>query len=435
MKFIKKINFKKFHELSHHLSNITWLFSEQMLRMTTALILGIWVARHLGPGDYGVYSYVIGISGILISITKMGLDTILIREIIDNPIQREVYLGTAFWIRTVNTILLLIIFYVIIYVFENDENTKNLIYIASIGIIFQSFDVIESYFLSVVQAKIISICKIIQNIISSILKYYGLINDYQITFFVVIILLDIIFISIAYTIAYGQKNTINFLNKFCMEKAKNILKAVWPLLLSTVVVILYKKFDLIIIKYILDDYSVGIYSAAIKFSDALYFIPILITTSFSSTLMNSKNTNINIYNNRVKQLYQLIFIITTLLAMAIAFFSEFLIIISFGHYYSEAVILQKIHAISVIMVGIGIVTTHWHIIEKRTELIFYNNMIGAIISIVGNIILIPKFGIIGAVVVSIFAQFMAVFAMNFFWKKTRSEFIKLNKFRIKTCEK
>ena len=41
-----------------YFKNTSWLFFEHILRMTLGLFIGVWVARYLGPNQFGLFSYV-----------------------------------------------------------------------------------------------------------------------------------------------------------------------------------------------------------------------------------------------------------------------------------------------------------------------------------------------------------------------------------------
>jgi len=40
-----------------YFSNTSWLLAERILRMTVALLVGVYVARYLGPERFGLLSY------------------------------------------------------------------------------------------------------------------------------------------------------------------------------------------------------------------------------------------------------------------------------------------------------------------------------------------------------------------------------------------
>ena len=65
-----------------YLRNTSWMMGEQFLRIISGLFVGVWVARYLGPEQFGLFSYVLAFTAIFGSIAKLGLDSIIIRELV-----------------------------------------------------------------------------------------------------------------------------------------------------------------------------------------------------------------------------------------------------------------------------------------------------------------------------------------------------------------
>ena len=155
-----------------YFANTSWMFGEQVLRMASGLLVGIWVARYLGPEQFGLFSYALAFVSIFSGLAKLGLDGIVVRDLVNHPHQRDVYLGTAFWLKFVGAFVMLGIVALATLFTSNDHTTNLYVFIISSGIIFQSFEVVDFYFQSKVLSKFVSICKITQLAVSSALKIY-----------------------------------------------------------------------------------------------------------------------------------------------------------------------------------------------------------------------------------------------------------------------
>jgi len=88
------------------------MFAEQMLRMIAGLLVGLWVARYLGPSQFGVFSYAIAFTALFSSIAKLGLDGIVVRDLVKEPGQRDLYMGTAFWLKMAGALAMMVMIYV-----------------------------------------------------------------------------------------------------------------------------------------------------------------------------------------------------------------------------------------------------------------------------------------------------------------------------------
>jgi hypothetical protein len=65
------------------------MFGEQVLRMIAGLLVGIWVARYLGPEQFGVFSYATAFVAIFSAAAKLGLDGIVVRDLVKEVIGFE----------------------------------------------------------------------------------------------------------------------------------------------------------------------------------------------------------------------------------------------------------------------------------------------------------------------------------------------------------
>ena len=122
------------------------MFAEQILRLIAGLFVGVWVARYLGTEQFGIFSYAIAFAAIFSSIAKLGLDGILVRDLVREPNQRDIYLGTAFWLKLAGALITLGAVALATQLTSNNRTTSLYILIIASGPIFQSFEVVDFYF-------------------------------------------------------------------------------------------------------------------------------------------------------------------------------------------------------------------------------------------------------------------------------------------------
>ena len=80
---LTKLKDLKNHEgFLKYLKNTSWLFGEKILRIVVGLFVGIWVARYLGPEQFGLFSYAQSFVGLFTAIATLGLDGIVVRELV-----------------------------------------------------------------------------------------------------------------------------------------------------------------------------------------------------------------------------------------------------------------------------------------------------------------------------------------------------------------
>lgn len=428
---------KNHHGFRRYAANTYWMMAEQMLRIIARLFVGIWVARYLGPEQFGLFSYVLAFTIIFGGIAKLGLDEILVRELVNQQGARDIYMGTAFWLKVAGALLTMGIIAVIVPFTSNNSMTNLFIFIIAGGFVFQSFEVIEFYFQARVQAKFISICKVIQLLLSSIIKLYLVITRADLVWFVFVTAFDTLSLGFSYFIAYRLRNNPSFFRFFNVSVAKALLKDAWPLIFSSLVIMIYMRIDQVMIKEMLGDYDVGIYSAAVRLSEAVYFIPMLLGASVFPAIINAKKLGDELYHKRLQRLYTFMVWLAIFIALPMTFLSTWLVTLLFGKSYILAGRILTIHIWASVFVFLGVAFSKYLLAENLTRVAFQKSFLGALTNVLFNFILIPKYGGPGAAIGTLLSQFIANYVYDIFDKrlhaqlllKTKAIFLPLQAFR------
>lgn len=399
--------------------------------MVAGVLVGIWVARYLGPEQFGVFSYALAFVAIFGSIAKLGLDSIVVRELVKNSDKRDVYLGTAFWLKVIGAFLTLGAVAIATTFTSNNDTTNLYIFIIASGIIFQSFEVIDFYFQSKVLSKFVSICRTTQLLLSSLLKVYLVLTGADLFWFVIVTLLDQITLAVSLYFAYRYQKIGDFYRHFELGIAKQLLRDSWPLIFSGLVVMIYMRIDQIMIKEMLGEKEVGIYSAAMRLSEVWYFIPMLITQSLFPAIVTAKKINEALYILRLQRLYTFLVWMAIAVALPMTFLSNWVVELLYGVAYSESGPVLMIHIWTGVFVALGVASSSWLTNENLQHIALYRTLSGLVINIILNLVLIPTYGVIGAAIATVTAQLMAAFVFDAFSKKTRATFfMKLTAFNL-----
>lgn len=398
------------------------MITEQFLRVISGVIIGIWIARHLGPDNFGTLSYILSISLFFNCIAKFGLEGFLVRELVNAPLSTHSILGTAFWLKATAASAASVCAAIPTFFLNIPPIEKCGIILVSVGSLFQCFDTIEYYFQSRVQAKIASICKIIQLSISAILKIALLALDAGVLAFVIVALLDLVSLGLAHFFAYNKFGDKSFYRHFDRKLALQFTKHAWPLFLTSLVVTLYTRADQILIRYILSESDVGQYAAATRISEALHFIPAIICTSIFPALIECRIQSNKIYLANIEKLYSAMIWMGLTSALLLSTFSDLIISTLYGNSYRQAAELLPILAWANIFVFIGIPFGKHLLVENMTKYTLIRTSIGAVLNISLNCILLPIIGLYGAAAASLIAQGCTNYGIDALNPKMRHQF-------------
>lgn len=411
---------------SKYFKNTSWLMFGKILSM----VVGFLIARYLGPVSFGDLSFADALTAIVAAIGTLGLDSFIVREILNDPGKRDEILGTSLALRIgVNLILipLSIGIYLLFHHFSAQPGKPLTLIVAllSFASFFKSFNVIDSYFQSQVQSKYVVHVQNICVILSACLKVLLVWSGAPLVFFAAALTFDGFILAAGLIIIYYQRGLKINRWTFSMERARSLLKQSFPLILSAVMVSIYMKIDQVMLKSE-GSAEVGIYSAAAKISEAWYFIPMAIVTSVFPALIHARKTDPERYQKRLKNLYDLLVFISLPVALFISFFGTDLIHLLYGNKFEGAGSMLSIHIWSGIFVFFGIASSQYLINEGFTQISFQRTAAGAIINILLNFWLIPLYGGIGASIATLIACIFSTFYILFI-PKTRQHGIMMLK--------
>ena len=196
-------------------------------------------------------------------------------------------------------------------------------------------------------------------------------------------------------------------------------------MLSSISIILYMRIDQVMIKNMLGDSELGIYSVAVKIAELPNFIPVIISASVFPAIISYRK-NKKLYNLRLQQLYNVFSLISISIALVISIFSPFIIWILFWNQYSGASVILSIYIWSIVPVFLWVASGKYLLTENLTDISLYRTLIWAIMNVILNIILIPIYGWIWAAVSTVVSYTISVYIIIII-KKTRKNWLLLVK--------
>ncbi|MGB4400026.1 MAG: flippase [Daejeonella sp.] len=404
-----------------YFKNTGWL----MLGKILSLVVGIFIAKFLGPSNFGDLNFAIAFTAIIAAVGTLGLDSFIIREVLDQPGKRDEILGTAFWMRVTISIILVpasVLIYIFFRSLADQQGTELTLIIAfcASALFFKAFNIIDSYFQSQVRSKFVVLVQNICLIISSFIKISFVLLKLPLVYFAFALVIDGLMLAIGLVIIYHREN-LHIRNwVFNSSRAKYLLSQSWPLILSAVMVTLYMQIDILMLKYFTGSTEAGIYSAAARISEAWYFIPIAIVTSVFPAIIHARKTDPKRYQKRLQNLYDLLVAISLPVALIVSLGAGTFIQLLYGEQFEGAGDMLSIHIWSGIFVFLGSASGQYLLAEGYTKISFYRTAIGAAANILLNLWLIPLYGGVGASIATLIAYFVTTFSILLF-SKTRGQ--------------
>lgn len=412
--------------MQRYFANTAWLLGERLLRLVIHLLVITYVARYLGPESFGKLSYAQSFMGLFTAVVTLGLPRILVRELVKSPDKSRELLGSASAIMLMGSILAICMLAIMTYFLDISELERWMIIIIGTGLVFQSANVIDFYFQSLVRSRYVVQAQALQMVVSSITKLVLVWVQAELIWFAAVSVIDGLALALGLLYVYKRNPAApaGTLRSWSFQSsiATDLLKSSWPLILSSMAITVYMKIDQIMIREMLDAAAVGQYAAAVNISEVWYFIPVAITTSVFPSIIRSRENSQELYHDRLQWLFNLMVFLAIAVAVPITFFSREIVAVLFGADYSQAASIVTIHIWAAVFVFVNNTLQQWYIAEGLEKLSAVRTTMGLLINIALNYLLIGRYGVLGAAWATLISRAMVGFVFNFMFLRTRPMF-------------
>lgn len=383
--------------------------------MALGLVVGAWVARYLGPSQFGELAYVLAYIALFSAIANLGMDGIVVRDIAKDKSVASRILGTAFALRLfVGTFCWLVAIAGMVLI--GDSNSAWLTALAGGSLVFQAADTVDLWFQSQSQSRRTVIAKLIAYLISNGAKVALILANASLMAFAAVMALDAITAAIGLGVAYRRYPAIGRWQHLA-EESRKLMKESWPFMVSGLAIMIYMRIDQIMLKEMLGTTELGVYAAALPLSQAWHFIPMTLYVSLAPFVARKRSENHAEYLKTLIWIFRIFLFIGLSVSVVTGMLSAYIINLLYGQQFAAAADVLSIHVFTNVFIFLGVAHSLWVVNERRPGVRLYGTVMAALFTILANFFFIPRHGILAVAWVSIFAQFLAAVAVNYFFAR------------------
>jgi PST family polysaccharide transporter len=410
--------------LQRTLSNLTWLSVDRVVRLFGAVFVNAWLTRYLGPENNGVLSYALAFVGMFSPLAVLGMDAIVIRDIVRDPTQKDEILGSAFGLRLAGAGSAVAFAVIGIFLVRPDDTvTQVLVVISSMGLIFQAFDVIDYWFQSQVISKYTVYARNTAFFSLSILKILAILFHAEIFVFVILTSVELIVAAAGLVFMYRRNGFSVRQWSFKFDRARSLIINSWPIIISDLAVFAQTRIDQVMIGQFLTNTDVGYYAAAQKISEPLGFLPMIIMSSVYPVIVRTKEWSEEEYVKRLTNLYRLMFILSLSICLPISLMSGPIVSVLYGDQFTQSSSLLSFLIWTRFYAFYGVARS----IFISTENLFRHALVcsvsGVSVSILANYFLIQEYGMYGSIMATHAGFIVTIFIVDGISRRTRLNFI------------
>jgi len=396
----------KIHNIA---KNTSYLTIALVLQKVISFSYFTLLARFLGPEDLGKYYFAISFTTIFAIFIDLGVSNVIIREVAKGQDRAGRLLGSILTLKIPLAALSVLAAVILINVFNYDPLIKTLVYVSCFSMVLDSFTL--SFFSAVRgfhNLKYESISSIVFQLIVLFVGYGALLLGGGL----IAAMLALALASL-YNFLYSFWVTVRRIKiaiKLTYDSAlvKQIARITWPFALYAIFQRLYTYLDSVLISFFAGNEQVGLYQVAFKIIFALQFLPLAFTASLYPALSSYWQNNREQLAVTFERAINYLTIISWPIVVGVLLLADKIVLL-FKSGYEGAILPMQITILALFFIFANFpIGSLLNACDKQLRNTV-NMGIVAVVSIILNLILIPRLAAVGASIVLLISNGLLFF--------------------------
>ncbi|GAB3895546.1 flippase [Spirosoma agri] len=406
-------------ETASILKNIGWLLQGKLINYILIFAVGIYTINRLGPERYGVFTYCYALSSFFTTLVGFGLREIVIRELAKNAENRRTILGTAGALMGGFSLVSYGLVIGVVYVLRpSDDFSHQLVSLLGVSLFFVPLTVFSFYFDAQLQSKKAVGAANIASIATSAAKVTVATVSKNLFLYGVATLTESFITGIGLLYLAIKEQLLNGL-RFDRRFARMLLRDSWPLAVSNMAIWLFMRVDQILVRDMAGDFESGIYATANRFVDAVYFVPMIIQSSFLPKIVKAHQKSLAEFLQSLAHLHKIMVGAAYAIIVGFVLFIKPFIVFFLGNRFEASADVSLVLVITLLFVALGVARNAYVYTLNLSHLFLRITLIGSVLNIGMNMFLIPRYGAYGAAISVLVTQFYVTFLSSFIHKPLR----------------
>lgn len=376
---------------------------EHAVRLSLTAVLGIFVARYLGPEGLGLLSFAQSVFGLLMPVVLLGFPAVLVREFSTGPDWRPT-LASALAAQAPIAVLVAVVGFVIVGVSRGFETQAVLTALAMTPLpLLTANRSVRSLLEATGRSHVILFAGITAGLIASTVKILAIVAAADVWVFALAGTIEVGIVTCGLIVGIPVRPRIHSLTRYVrLSVIKDLIGESWPLLLSALAVTIYMRVDVVMLGLLASDQETGIYTAAANLSEVWYFLPMAAVAALRPLLSRLHAQGAEGHYEWVLQRFMAgTAAVCYIAVVAILAAGPTVIAVLYGAEYEPATGVLQLHILAAPFVFLGVAAGPWFIDNRLSRFVLVRAGIGAVTNVFLNVLLIPAFGARGAAVATL----------------------------------
>jgi O-antigen/teichoic acid export membrane protein len=225
--------------------------------------------------------------------------------------------------------------------------------------------------------------------------------------------------SLGLLLAYRSRGFSVRAWQFSRRMAKSLVSDSWPLIVSALLTMVYLRIDQVMLGNMVGSAELGNYSVAVQLSEVFFFVPMVIISSVFPAFVEVETHSEELFYAHLQKLYNMMALYAYLVALPITFFSREIVQFLFSSAYADAGPLAAMLVWAGVFTSLGAARGVMITVKNWTRVNMVSIALGGVLNVLLNLLLIPAYGAMGAVVATFISYWFAVHGSCFLFKSLR----------------
>jgi PST family polysaccharide transporter len=403
--------------------NSGWMLGDRGIRLSIGLVVNAWLVRYLGAEQLGLLSFAQSIIVITSVVSQLGLETILVRDLVRQPESDLEILGTALRMRLAGWLATLgLATATAAWLRPGDTKAMWLTWACSLTALAQTLDIVETWFQSRTRVAPVAIARLSAFLVGAVAKVIAILARAPLETIALILSGEALLSSVGLVVAYAQAGGSLRRWRAARVRAIGLMRDAWPLMLNGVAIVISVRVDQMILTTLRGTAENGIYAAAQRLTEIIFYIPTAVTAAANPILLRSHQRDPAEYARRLQRVFSALAGAGLLIAFVVSVGAPLIVRILFGPEFQASARVLAIQAWSCPALFLGIAQTNWFIAEDRQRGLLVRSALAATVSVALNFVLVPRMGARGAALTMLLSQTGAQILFNALDPATRPLF-------------
>lgn len=399
--------------------NAAWLIAGRIIQMMISFVVGVLTTRYLGPENYGLIGYAMAYTVFFAAIATLGINSVIVRELVDNRDREGTVLGTAMTLEAVSSFISALLIVAIVSIADRGDKTiVSVAALCSLGFVLSVLGVFNYRFQSELKSEVTAKAALLGYSAGAAFKIYLLATGKSVVWFAAASSVDYVFAGALLLAAYRKSGGRAL--RFSWDYGKALLAKSRHFILPMLMVSVYAQTDRIMLRHMCGANELGYYTSAFMLCTAWCFVlQAVIDSVFPSIMENSRDGKTEEFIKQNKKLYAAVFYVSIFVSVLFFVFAKPMVSLLFGSEYAGTTGVLRILTWFNAFSYLGVARNAWVVCLDKQRHLTLVYVSAAVINLALNFMLIPVWGAKGAAVTSLLAQVITSIAAPMFIRELR----------------